>query len=115
MNSVIKDNYLIRNVKSDKLFQYATEEVEGFKYYPEDADRYERLIFDFKNTSAKIWNEHGHVYGKLFVPDDYQECIEYTLDMTVRNFLVAVKNLREDLIHYKENKLLKEIEKDFND
>jgi hypothetical protein len=115
MNTVLKDNYFIRDVKLGKLFQYVAEQIEGYKYYPEDADRYERLIFDFKNTSAKVWNEHGHVYGKLFGTGDYQECIEYTLDMTVGNFLATVRKLREDLIHYKENKLLKDIEKDFND
>ena len=112
MNTVLKDNYFIRDVRLGKLFQYAAEVVEGYHYFPEDEDRYERLIFDFKNTSAKVWNEHGHVYGKLFVKE-YQDCIEYTNDMTVGNFIESVKKLREDLIHYKENKLLKEIAKDF--
>ena len=114
MNSVIKDDYFIRDVKTDKLFQYAAEQIEGYKYYPEDADRYERLMFDFKNVSARVWNEHGHIFGKITAPDEYNGWTEYT-NMTVGNFLAVIKKLREDVIHYKENKLLKEIEKDFND
>lgn len=114
MNTVLKDDYFIRDVKIGKLFQYAAERIEGYDYFPEDADRYERLIFNFKSYSARIWNERGHVYGKMFIPDDYQECIEYT-HMTVGNFLAVITKLREDVIHYRENKLLKEIEKDFND
>lgn len=114
MNTVLKDNYLISNVKTEKLFKYAAEQVEGFKYYPEDADRYERLMFDFKNASARVWNEHGRIYGKITVPGESNDWAEYT-NMTIGNFLATVKKLREDVIHYKENKLLKEIEKDFND
>lgn len=114
MNTVIKDNYFINNVKIEKLFKYAAEQIKGYKYYPEDADRYERLMFDFKNVSARVWNEHGRIYGKITVPDETNCWEEYT-NMTVGNFLATITKLREDAIHYKENKLLKEIEKDFND
>jgi hypothetical protein len=114
MNTVIKDNYFIRDIKIEKLFKYAAEQIEGYKYYPEDADRYERLIFDFKNSAARVWNEHGHVYGKMFIPGENNEWAELT-NMTVGNFLATITKLREDVIHYRENKLLKEIEKDFND